>query len=483
MKQGLSAMAPTGLLIGSQWCDAADSRTFPVYNPSTEEVLAHVADASEKDARQAVSAAKSAAATWRATPARVRSDILLGTFTLMIDRRHELAELVSLENGKSLADSKSEISYAAEYFRWYAEEAVRMRGELFESPSGANRVLVRYEPVGVCVLVTPWNFPAAMATRKIGPALAAGCTVVLKPASETPLTSLAIASIMLEAGLPPGVLNVVTTTRAGAIVDELLDDEAVRMLSFTGSTEVGKLLLARAAGTVLKTSMELGGNAPFIVLDDADIDEAVSGAMIAKLRNGGQTCTAANRFYVHRDIHDEFVTRLVTQFEQIHIGEGKLASTDCGPLINSGAVDKVSLLVADAVHRGATIMTGGSRQKGQGYFYPPTVLTDVSAEASINHEEIFGPVAAIRRFNSDDEVIDAANATVHGLVSYLYTRDLARGLRLSERLEAGMVALNRGIVSDPAAPFGGVKQSGLGREGSHEGLLEYLEEKYIATTW
>lgn len=476
-------MAPTGLLIGSQWCNAADGGTFPVYDPSTERVLAQVADASEADARRAVDAAKSAAAAWRATSARQRSDVLLGTFTRMIDRRDELAELVSLENGKSLADSKAEISYAAEYFRWYAEEAVRVRGELFENPSGTSRVLVSHEPVGVCVLVTPWNFPAAMATRKIGPALAAGCTVILKPAAETPLTALAIAAIMIEAGLPGGVLNVVTTKRAGAIVNTLLDDDAVRMLSFTGSTEVGRLLLARAADTVLKTSMELGGNAPFIVLDDADIDEAVAGAMIAKMRNGGQACTAANRFYVHRDVHDEFVARLVAQFENIRVGEGRLESTECGPLINRAALDKVTALVEDAVQRGATVATGGAVPAGIGYFYPPTVLTDVPADAAICEEEIFGPVAAVSRFDTDDEVVEAANATVHGLVSYLYTSDLARGLRLSERLEAGMIALNRGLVSDPAAPFGGVKQSGLGREGSSEGLLEYLEEKYIATNW
>jgi succinate-semialdehyde dehydrogenase/glutarate-semialdehyde dehydrogenase len=474
---------PTRLLIGSQWRQAADDATFAVYDPSTEQVLAEVADASEVDARMAVVAAKQAASSWRATPARRRSEILLGTFSRMIERRDELAELISLENGKSLADSKAEISYAAEYFRWYAEEAVRVRGELFENPSGTNRVLVTHEPVGVCVLVTPWNFPAAMATRKIGPALAAGCTAILKPAAETPLTALAIASIMLEAGLPYGVLNVVTTKNAGAVVNELLSDDSVRMLSFTGSTEVGRLLLSRAANTVLKTSMELGGNAPFIVLDDANIEDAVAGAMIAKMRNGGQACTAANRFYVHREVHDEFVAGLVAQFERVRVGAGRFETTDCGPLINREAVDKVTALVEDAVQRGATVVAGGSRPEGPGHFYPPTVLTDVTSDAALCTEEIFGPVAAIIRFDTDDEVVKAANETVHGLVSYLYTRDLARGLRLSERLEAGMIALNRGIVSDPAAPFGGVKQSGLGREGSHEGLLEYLEEKYVATVW
>jgi succinate-semialdehyde dehydrogenase/glutarate-semialdehyde dehydrogenase len=401
----------------------------------------------------------------------------------MMERRDELAELISLENGKSLADARAEVSYAAEYFRWYAEEAVRVRGELFRSPSGANQVLVSHEPVGACLLVTPWNFPAAMATRKIGPALAAGCTAILKPAAETPLTALAIAGILLEAGLPKGVLSVLTTTRSSALVNALLDDDEVRLLSFTGSTEVGRILLKRAAGKVLKTAMELGGNAPFIVLDDAQVEDAVAGAMIAKMRNGGQACTAANRFYVHQSVHDRFVNLLVERMSALHIGEGPLETTECGPLINAEAVRKVDALVSDAVARGARVLIGGEPLARPGHFYPPTVLVDVPQDAAILREEIFGPVAAICSFDSEDEAVSAANATEHGLVSYLYTADLSRGLRVSAALEAGMIALNRGLVSDPAAPFGGIKQSGLGREGSREGLLEYLETKYVATDW
>lgn len=473
----------TELLIGPGWRPAAHGQTFEVFNPSTEEVIAEVADASEEDARQAVRSAKAAAAGWRATPARTRSAILLSAYALMMERRDDLAELISLENGKSLADARAEVSYAAEYFRWYAEEAVRVRGELFRNPTGTNQVLVTHEPVGVCVLVTPWNFPAAMATRKIGPALAAGCTAILKPAGETPLTALAIAGILLEAGLPRGVLSVLTTSRAGALVNALLDEDDVRLLSFTGSTEVGRTLLRRAAGTVLKTAMELGGNAPFIVLDDARIEDAVAGAMIAKMRNGGQACTAANRFYVHRSVHDRFVELLVQRMSALEIGEGPRETTECGPLINADAVRKVDALVSDAVAKGARVLLGGEPLARAGYFYPPTVLVDVPQDAALLTEEIFGPVAAIRSFDTEDEAVAAANATEHGLVSYLYTADLGRGLRVSSQLEAGMVALNRGLVSDPAAPFGGVKQSGLGREGSREGLLEYLETKYVATDW
>lgn len=479
----LPEYCPTELLTGAGWAPAAQGNTFQVSNPSTEEVIAEVADATEEDALDAVKAAKAAASGWRATPARSRSAVLLSAFELMMERRDELAELISLENGKTLADARAEVSYAAEYFRWYAEEAVRVRGELFRSPSGANQVLVTHEPVGVCVLVTPWNFPAAMATRKIGPALAAGCTAILKPAAETPLTALAIAGILLEAGLPTGVLSVLTTTRAGALVNALLDDGEVRLLSFTGSTEVGRLLLKQAAGKVLKTAMELGGNAPFIVLEDAQIEDAVAGAMIAKMRNGGQACTAANRFYVHRSVHDRFVDLLVHRMSALEIGEGRMETTECGPLINAEAVRKVDALVSDAVARGARVLLGGQPLARLGHFYPPTVLVDVHRDSAILTEEIFGPVAAICCFDSEDEAVAAANATEHGLVSYLYTTDLSRGLRVSDELEAGMIALNRGLVSDPAAPFGGIKQSGLGREGSREGLLEYLETKYVATNW
>ncbi|ADX74564.1 succinate semialdehyde dehydrogenase [Pseudarthrobacter phenanthrenivorans Sphe3] len=474
---------PARLLIGSEWVDSTDGNTFAVYNPSNEEVLAEVADASETDAVEALVAAKAAAAAWSTTPARIRSDILLSAFHRIIERREELAGLISLENGKSLKDARAEVCYAAEYFRWYAEEAVRLRGELFENPTGTNRVLVSYEPVGICVLVTPWNFPAAMATRKIGPALAAGCTAILKPAAETPLTALKIAEILLEAGLPPGVLNVLPTSNAGTVVNSLLEDDDVRLLSFTGSTEVGRMLLARASGKVLKTAMELGGNAPFIVLDDADLEEAVDGAMIAKMRNGGQACTAANRFYVHRSLHDRFVESFVSRLRDVQVADGFLEDTQCGPLINSEAVTKVHGLVVDAITHGAECVLGGAPLDRKGHFYPPTLLVNVPENADILKEEVFGPVVSIVAFDTDAEAVVAANATQYGLVSYLYTGNLERGLRMCGELEAGMIALNRGLVSDPSAPFGGIKQSGLGREGSREGLLEYVEAKYVATNW
>ncbi len=458
-------------------------QTFPVVNPATEQTIIELADATEADALAALAKAKEAAAGWAATPARVRSDVLLGTFNRMIERREELADLICLENGKSRVDALAEVSYAAEYFRWYAEEAVRLRGELFENPTGTARVLVSYEPVGVCLLVTPWNFPAAMATRKIGPAIAAGCTAILKPAAETPLTAIAIAEIMREAGLPEGVLNLVVTRKARSIVQALMRDDAVRMISFTGSTEVGQTLMAQAAESVMRSAMELGGNAPFIVLDDAVLDDAVDGAILAKMRNGGQACTAANRFYVQSGIHDRFVAAFAERMRSIAVGDPSERSTECGPLINRESLEKVQALVDDAVARGARVVCGGEPPEREGFFYPPTVLIDVPADARIMHEEVFGPVAPVARFDSAEDALTAANATIHGLVSYLYTKDLAEGLRISARLEAGMVALNRGLVSDPAAPFGGVKQSGIGREGSHEGLLEYVEAKYVATNW
>jgi succinate-semialdehyde dehydrogenase/glutarate-semialdehyde dehydrogenase len=401
----------------------------------------------------------------------------------MHERSAELALLISLENGKSLADARGEVAYAAEFFRWYAEEGVRLRGQVGHSPSGANRLLVTYQPVGVSVLVTPWNFPAAMATRKIAPALAAGCTTVLKPAAETPLTALAVAALLEEAGLPAGVLNVVTTSRPGPVVEAMLTDRRTRMVSFTGSTEVGRVLLRTAADSVLKCAMELGGNAPFIVLADADVDAALEGAMVAKMRNGGQACTAANRFYVHASVHDAFVEGLIARMAAIRVGAGADETTDCGPLINDHAVRKVDLLVRDAVHRGARAMIGGRAPDGPGSFYPPTVLVDVPPDARVLREEVFGPVAPIVRFEREEDLLPVVNDTDLGLVSYLYTRDLARGLHLAERLESGMVGLNRGLVSDPAAPFGGTKQSGLGREGSTEGLLEFLEAQYVATSW
>jgi succinate-semialdehyde dehydrogenase / glutarate-semialdehyde dehydrogenase len=464
---------------------AADgaSRSFPVVNPATEQPLIHLADATVQDALTVLEEAKRAAAGWAATPARERSDVLIRTFTLMMERREELAELISLENGKSRADALAEVSYAAEYFRWYAEEAVRLRGELFDNPTGTAKVLVSYEPVGVSLLVTPWNFPAAMATRKIGPAVAAGCTAILKPAAETPLTAIAIAEILREAGLPDGVLGPVVTKDARNTVAALMRDEAVRLISFTGSTEVGRKLMAQASDSVMRSAMELGGNAPFLVLDDAVLGDAVDGALLAKMRNGGQACTAANRFYVQSSIHDDFVAELVRRMGEITLGDPADEGTMCGPLVNRESVEKVQELVDDAVARGAKVQLGGSAPEGTGFYYPPTVLTDVPADARIMHEEVFGPVAPVAKFDSADEALASANATIHGLVSYLYTSDLAEGLRLSARLEAGMVALNRGLVSDPAAPFGGVKESGIGREGSHEGLLEYVEAKYVATNW
>jgi succinate-semialdehyde dehydrogenase/glutarate-semialdehyde dehydrogenase len=394
---------------------------------------------------------------------------------------------VTLENGKALADAKGEVAYAAEFFRWYSEEAVRAVGQLMTAPSGANKIMVLQQPVGICVLVTPWNFPAAMATRKIGPALAAGCTVVLKPASDTPLTALAMARILDEAGVPAGVVNVLPARRSGAVVSAMLHDPRVRKLSFTGSTEVGRVLLKEAADQVINCSMELGGNAPFLVFDDADLDAAVDGAMVAKMRNGGEACTAANRFYVQRGVAEEFGRRLAERMTALRMGPGLDDGVQLGPLVNTGAVDKVDELVQGAVDAGAEAVVGGRRPEdaaySDGFFYEPTVLLGVRPGSPILDEEIFGPVAPIVTFDDENEAIRLANATEYGLVSYLYTGDLARGLRVSEALDSGMVGLNRGLVSDPAAPFGGTKQSGIGREGGHDGMLDYLESKYIAVTW
>ena len=474
---------PTELLVGGAWRPGTGGRRIEVRDPATEAVLTSVADADPGDATAALDAAADAAADWAATSPRHRADLLMRVFALMRDRGEELARLISLENGKALADARSEVAYAAEFFRWYAEEGVRLPGHLGQAPSGANRILVTHRPVGVSVLITPWNFPAAMATRKIAPALASGCTVVLKPASETPLTALAVAALLHEAGLPAGVVNVVTTSRPGPVVESLLTDPRTRMLSFTGSTEVGRVLLRTAADQVLKCGMELGGNAPFVVLADADVDAAVEGAMVAKMRNGGQACTAANRFYVHDAVHDAFVAGLVDRMAAVRVGPGTDEATGCGPLINAAAVRKVDELVQDAVGRGARVLLGGREVDGPGFFYLPTVLVDVPPQARVLHEEIFGPVAPVVRFEHEDEVLGLVNATELGLVSYLYTSDLARGLRLAEGIESGMVGLNRGLVSDPAAPFGGAKQSGLGREGSTEGLLEFTETHYVATHW
>ena len=474
---------PTGLLIGGEWGGGRGGSTFPVLDPATEEPVAEVADGTVEDALDAVGAAHAALPGWAATPPRQRAEILRRAFELMTERAESLAKLMSLENGKSLRDARGEAAYAAEFFRWYAEEAVRIEGTLMRAPSGANRILTTRQPIGVAVLVTPWNFPAAMATRKIGPALAAGCSVVLKPAGETPLTALAIADILAEAGVPGGVVNVLTSRKSGATVSAMLNDPRVRKLSFTGSTEVGRILLREAAETVVNCSMELGGNAPFIIFEDADIPAAVEGALIAKMRNGGEACTAANRFYVHEAVADEFTGTFARRLAALKVGPGLEESTEVGPLVNQPTRSKVAELVTEAADSGAKVVTGGKAPERRGYYYEPTLIDDVPADAAILGTEIFGPVAPVVRFTGEADAVRWANDTEFGLVSYVYTRDLRRGLRVSEALEAGMIGLNRGLVSDPAAPFGGVKQSGIGREGAHDGLLEYTETKYIATDW
>ena len=468
---------PLDLCIGGKAVPASDGGRFDVLDPATGAVLTSVANGTVEDALACVDAADAAAAGWAATAPRERSEVLRKAFELMRDRSEELAHLISLENGKALPDARGEVAYAAEFFRWYAEEAVRAAGSVMTAPSGANRIVVLQQPVGICVLVTPWNFPAAMATRKIGPALAAGCTVVLKPASDTPLTALLMAQILADAGVPDGVVNVLPARRSGAVVSAMLHDPRVRKLSFTGSTEVGRVLLREAADQVVNCSMELGGNAPFIVFDDADLDAAVDGAMIAKMRNAGEACTAANRFYVHADVAEEFSRRLAERMA------GTADDTEVGPLVNDESAAKVDELVRGAVVAGARLVVGGHRLEREGFYYEPTVLLDVPAGADILGEEIFGPVAPVVTFTDEDDAIRMANDSEYGLVCYVYTRDLARGMRVSERLDSGMVGLNRGLVSDPAAPFGGTKQSGVGREGGHEGMLDYLESKYVAVTW
>jgi succinate-semialdehyde dehydrogenase/glutarate-semialdehyde dehydrogenase len=473
----------TDLYIGGKPVPAAGGRRFDVVNPATGGTINTVADASVEDAIAAIDAAEEAAAAWAATAPRRRAEILRRGFDLMMRSAEDLARLISLENGKALADARGEVAYAAEFFRWYSEEAVRGTGSVMTAPSGANKILVLQQPVGICVLVTPWNFPAAMATRKIAPALAAGCTVVLKPASDTPLTALAMASILAEAGVPPGVVNVLPSRRSGEVVSAMLHDPRVRKLSFTGSTEVGRILLAEAADRVVNTSMELGGNAPFLVFADADLDAAIEGAMVAKMRNAGEACTAANRFYVEASVADEFSRRLAERMSALVVGPGSQESTDVGPLVNQDAVSKVDGLVRTAVIDGARALVGGQRPDGKGFYYEPTVLVNVRPGAAILREEIFGPVAPIVTFQDEGQAVAFANTTEHGLVGYVYTGDLARGLRVSEALEFGMVGLNRGLVSDPAAPFGGSKQSGIGREGGHDGMLDYLESKYIAVQW
>jgi succinate-semialdehyde dehydrogenase/glutarate-semialdehyde dehydrogenase len=479
----MTLTVPNDLRIGGKDVPAADGRRFDVLDPATGDTITSVADADVADAITAVDAADHAAAAWAATAPRERAEILRRAFEAMTAASDEFARLISHENGKALPDARGEVAYAAEFFRWYSEEAVRIGGALSTAPSGANQIVVTHEPVGICVLVTPWNFPAAMATRKIGPALAAGCTMVLKPASDTPLTALAMVALLEDAGVPPGVVNVVTSRRSGRVVSAMLHDARVRKLSFTGSTEVGRVLLREAADRVVNCSMELGGNAPFIVFADADLDAAVDGAMIAKMRNAGEACTAANRFYVEASVADEFSRRLGERMAAMVVGAGADERSQVGPLINEDAVAKVGALVGDALDRGARTIVGGSRPDRAGWFYDPTVLVDVAPDSELLREEIFGPVAPIVTFTAEDDAITLANDTEFGLVAYLYTGDVARGMRVARRLQAGMVGLNRGLVSDPAAPFGGVKQSGIGREGGHEGVLDYTESKYVAVQW
>jgi succinate-semialdehyde dehydrogenase / glutarate-semialdehyde dehydrogenase len=483
MTVDILSKVPTDLFIGGTWRAASEGGRFDVTDPATGDVIAQVADASAEDGLAAVAAAHEAGRAWAAQPPRQRAEVLRRAWQLMTDRADEIATLISLENGKALPDAKGEATYAAEFFRWYAEETVRMDGMVTTAPSGTNRIMVIHQPVGVCVLVTPWNFPAAMATRKIGPALGAGCSVVLKPASDTPLTALLMAQILDDAGVPKGVVNVVPARRSGEVVSAMVHDDRVRKLSFTGSTEVGRVLLKEAADTIVNTSMELGGNAPFLVFADADIDAAIEGAIIAKMRNGGEACTAANRFYVEASVAESFAAKLAEKMGAMKVGPGTDPDTAVGPLVNDAAVQKVDELVTGALSRGARALIGGAVPDRAGCYYDPTVLVDVPADAAILRDEIFGPVAPIVTFTDEDEAVRYANDTEFGLVAYVYTGDLARGLRVSEALESGMVGLNRGLVSDPAAPFGGVKQSGIGREGGHEGLLDYTESKYIAVSW
>ena len=479
-EQAVLARVPKELFIGGRWRPASGGGTLPVEDPATGEPLVEVADAQEQDALEALGAAAAAQAEWGAYPPRERGEILRRAFAAIVEQADDLALLMTLEMGKALAESRAEIVYAAEFFRWFSEEAVRIHGRYMVNTTGNGRILTMQQPVGPCVFVTPWNFPTAMGTRKIAPAIAAGCTMVVKPAQQTPLSMLALARILEEAGLPDGVLNVITSRRSGAVVEPLLKDPRTRKLSFTGSTEVGRMLIEQSAHQVLRVSMELGGNAPFVVFEDADLDAAVDGAMLAKMRNVGEACTAANRFHVHESLAAEFAARLAERMSALKLGRGTEEGVDVGPLIDAAQRGKVEELVGEATSRGAKLLIGGSAVDGRGYFFEPTVLADVPADARVLSEEIFGPVAPVCTFSSEQEAIAAANRTEYGLVAYVYTRDLGRAFRVCERIETGMVGLNQGIVSNAAAPFGGVKQSGFGREGGFEGIEEYLETKYVA---
>ncbi|WP_406032039.1 NAD-dependent succinate-semialdehyde dehydrogenase [Nocardioides sp. NBC_00163] len=473
------AEVPKGLLVAGQWVDAGDGATFDVLDPSTAEVLCAVADATLEDGRRALDAAAGAQKAFAATAPRARADMLMAAFDLLHERIDHLALLMTLEMGKPLAEARGEIAYAAEFFRHFAEEAVRIEGGYQTAPAGGSRFLITKQPVGPALLITPWNFPMAMGTRKIGPAIAAGCTSIIKPAQQTPLSMLALGEILREAGVPDGVVNILPTTRPGELTEPLLRSGVIRKLSFTGSTAVGRVLLAQSAEQVLRTSMELGGNAGFVVFEDADIDEAVAGAMAAKMRNTGEACTAANRIFVQRSVIEEFGDRLAKAMSELPVGRGVEEGVRVGPLIDEAAREKVQTLVDDAVAGGARVLTGGTAPDGPGYFYPPTVLTGVPASAKMGSEEIFGPVAPLTPFDTEDEVVEAVNDTEYGLVNYVFTNDLRRGLRVAEALESGMVGLNQGVVSNPAAPFGGVKASGLGREGGRTGIEEFLETKYV----
>jgi succinate-semialdehyde dehydrogenase/glutarate-semialdehyde dehydrogenase len=454
-----------------------------VLDPATGQPLAEVASASVEDALDAVAAAHAVAGEWAATPPRVRAEILRRAFEIMVAQADEIAELIVLEMGKALPEARAEATYAAEFFRWFSEEAVRNRGSIATSPGGDKRIIALHQPIGVSLLITPWNFPAAMATRKIGPAFAAGCPVILKPASDTPLTALVLADILAEAGAPPGTVNVIPSRRSSAVGEAMLTDPRVRNLSFTGSTEVGRKLLQVTARHVVRSSMELGGNAPFLVFEDADVEAAVAGAMIAKMRNGGQSCIAANRIVVHAAVADEFAAQFSSAMAHVKTGDGLEPGVELGPMINQSAQHDMNELVAVSTGAGATVATGGKAPERSGFFFEPTVITNVAHDNPILAREVFGPLAPIIRFDSEEEAVALANDTEHGLAAYVYTSDLARGMRVAEAIETGMVGINRGLISDPAAPFGGVKESGLGREGGEYGMFEFLETKYIAADW
>jgi succinate-semialdehyde dehydrogenase/glutarate-semialdehyde dehydrogenase len=473
----------TDLFIDGSWRPGQGGARFDVINPADESVLASVASAEIADADAALDAAQAAFADWAGRKPRERAEVLRRAWELMTARLDHFAHLITLENGKAGNDARGEAAYAAEFFRWFSEEAVRADGLITHAPASGARIVVQHKPAGIAVLVTPWNYPAAMGTRKIAPALAAGCPVIIKPAAETPLTMLALMPLLEEAGVPKGLVNVLPTTKSAEVVDHLLHDPRVRVVSFTGSTGVGRKLLRAAADQVLKPAMELGGNAPLIVFDDADIDVAVEGAMLAKMRNLGEACTAANRFYIHDAVMEPFVDKFTARMAALKVGNGTDPSVDVGPLVNAATRDKVAHFVSDAVAKGAKLRLGGTVPNGPGFYYPPTVLTDVPRDADCVDDEIFGPVAAIQSFTDLEDVIARANDTEYGLVAYVFGRDMKRAMQVCERLEYGMVGLNRGLVSDPAAPFGGVKQSGLGREGGHEGMHEFMETQYISADW